>query len=115
MSTVQRLVLALSAALALLIPIPGVATAGAVGSTPISSFEYEFKGATIKLPTGCFFTHRISGSDRQITSEVAGSDCVGPGLATGPYCNWRIDFTYEDTKGRTYAASRGELNNSCTH
>ena len=55
----------------------GTAHASATGSTAISSFDYAVRGATIKVPVGCFLTHTIKGSGKRITSEFAGVDCMG--------------------------------------
>lgn len=36
------------------------------------TFEYSFGGVTMKVPTGCMFTHIIRGSGRKITYQNAG-------------------------------------------
>lgn len=64
----------------------GVARAGATGTTAIGTFDYDLRGAGMKVPVGCFLTH---------------------------FCNWRIDFAYADTGNRTYTASRGKTHTEC--
>ncbi|MET8974245.1 hypothetical protein ABZX85_01365 [Streptomyces sp. NPDC004539] len=92
---------------------PGTANASAIGTTAIGTFSYEVRGAAVKVPVGCFLTHRIEGSGRRITGQRAGVDCVGPAAAFSRFCNWRIDFTYADTDDRTYLTSRGATHTEC--
>lgn len=40
------------------------------------TFEYSVGGVTMKVPTGCMFTHAIRGSGRRITYQNAGVDCA---------------------------------------
>ncbi|WP_078910131.1 hypothetical protein [Streptomyces sp. NRRL S-87] len=89
------------------------AAAGAIGSTPVQSFEYSVGGATVKIPTGCMFTHAIRGEGKRITYQNAGVDCAFLGALSTGFCNWRIDFTYADTENRTYRTSRGATHNEC--
>jgi hypothetical protein len=105
---------------ALLVAVPmfaitSPAYADAVGSTPIGGFEYTFEGAKVSIPTGSFFTHLIRGKGLTVTDENAGVDSVGPGLASNGFCNWRIDFQYEDDSGKIYRTDRGPLSNTCDH
>ncbi|WP_254876310.1 hypothetical protein [Streptomyces sp. CAI-85] len=53
---------------------------------------------TMKVPTGCLFTHIIRGSGKEITYENAGADCACVGALSSGFCNWRIDFTYANTE-----------------
>ncbi|MFB7993579.1 hypothetical protein ACFC4G_12250 [Streptomyces sp. NPDC056002] len=104
---------AIASACALLLTSSSVAQAGAVGSTPVRTFEYSVGGMTMKVPTGCAFTHIIRGGGKKITYQNAGVDCAFvAALGTG-FCDWRIDFTYEDTDNRTYRVSRGRTHPEC--
>ena len=76
-----RLTRALVAAGALLLAAPASAHATAIGSTPVRTFEYSVGGVTMKIPTGCMFTHVIRGGGRKITYQNAGVDCA---FAAGP-------------------------------
>ncbi|MGW8379667.1 hypothetical protein [Streptomyces sp. ODS28] len=91
----------------------GPASATAVGTTPIGSFSYSFQGATIKVPTGCFLTHRIGGSGKKIKDEMAGVDCAGPAAIFSKFCNWRMDFTYANTSNKVYKTSKGKTHTEC--
>ncbi|MEX3103032.1 MULTISPECIES: hypothetical protein [unclassified Streptomyces] len=93
--------------------MPGTAAASAIGTTAIGTFSYEVRGAGVKVPVGCFLTHRIEGTGRRIVGQRAGVDCVGLAAAFSRFCNWRIDFTYADTEDRTYLTSRGATHTEC--
>jgi len=67
MRHVTRLATTLAAAAALALTAPATAHATAIGSTPVRTFEYSVGGVTMKVPTGCMFTHAIRGSGRKIT------------------------------------------------
>ncbi|AZM59967.1 MULTISPECIES: hypothetical protein [unclassified Streptomyces] len=108
-----RPVVAAVGALVLAAGSAGTAHASATGSTAISSFDYAVRGATIKVPVGCFLTHTIKGSGKRITSEFAGVDCMGVAATFSRFCNWRIDFAYADTGNRTYLTSRGATHATC--
>ncbi|MFJ2304250.1 hypothetical protein [Streptomyces sp. NPDC087787] len=110
---VARLVTALGAAVALVFTSATGASAGAVGSTPVQTFEYSVGGVTMKVPTGCMFTHIVRGSALRITYQNAGVDCAFLGALSSGFCNWRIDFTYADTGNRTYRTSRGRTHDEC--
>ncbi|MBG0855175.1 hypothetical protein I2W78_25845 [Streptomyces spinoverrucosus] len=113
MRNVRRLVTALAAAGAVILGTPASAHAGAIGSTPVRTFEYSVGGMTVKVPTGCMLTHIIRGNGRKITYQNAGVGCAFvAALGTG-FCNWRIDFTYADTNNRTYRTSRGRTHAEC--
>lgn len=92
---------------------PTAAHATAVGSTPVRTFEYSVGGMTMKVPTGCMFTHAIRGSGKRITYQNAGVDCAFVAALSSGFCNWRIDFTYADTNNRTYRTSRGRTHSEC--
>ncbi|MFJ4469245.1 hypothetical protein ACIP2X_17375 [Streptomyces sp. NPDC089424] len=102
---------ALSAAAAL--GTAGPAHASATGSTAIGSFDYDLRGAGVRVPTGCFLSHTIKGSGKRITSQFAGADCAGLAVTFTKFCNWRIDFSYADTDNRTYRTSRGGTHTEC--
>jgi hypothetical protein len=57
---------------------------------PVRTFEYSVGGVTMKVPTGCMFTHIIRGSGRRITYQNAGVDCAFVGALSTGFCNWRI-------------------------
>lgn len=109
----SRFSAALAAAGALVLMSPSVAEAGAVGSTPVRTFEYSVGGMAMKVPTGCMFTHIIRGGGRKITSQNAGVDCGFVAALGSGFCNWRIDFTYANTNNRTYRTSRGRTHPEC--
>ncbi|MFE7812515.1 hypothetical protein ACFU5P_11195 [Streptomyces sp. NPDC057433] len=112
-----RGVLAAAAVLGLTVGGPlgaaGPAHAGALGSTAIGTFTYELRGATVKVPVGCFLTHRIDGSGKEVSGQLAGVDCVGAAATFSRFCNWRIDFAYADTNDRTYRTARGATHAEC--
>ncbi|WP_327719450.1 hypothetical protein OG381_31740 [Streptomyces sp. NBC_00490] len=91
----------------------GVARASATGTTAIGTFDYDLRGAGVKVPVGCFLTHSIDGSGKRITSQLAGVDCMGLAATFSKFCNWRIDFTYADTGNRTYKTARGKTHTEC--
>jgi len=91
----------------------GPARASATGSTPIGTFDYDLRGAGVKVPVGCFLTHSIDGSGRRIKSQLAGVDCMGLAATFSKFCNWRIDFAFADTDNRTYRTSRGATHLEC--
>ncbi|MFC5957790.1 hypothetical protein ACFP51_25985 [Streptomyces pratens] len=112
-SYVGRLAATLTAASALITTTPSAAHAGTIGSTPVRTFEYTVGGVTMKVPTGCMFTHVIRGSGKEITYQNAGVDCAFVGALSSGFCNWRIDFAYSDTNNKTYRTSRGRTHSEC--
>lgn len=108
-----RLATTLTIAGALTFTAPTIAHAGAIGSTPVRTFEYSVGGVTMKVPTGCMFTHVVRGNGRKITYQNAGVDCAFVGALSSGFCNWRIDFSYADTNNRTYRTSRGKTHSEC--
>ncbi len=110
---IARLITTMGAAGALVFTSPTAARASAVGSAPVRTFEYSVGGVTMKVPTGCMFTHIVRGSGRQITYQNAGVDCAFVGALSSGFCNWRIDFTYADTSNRIYRTSRGRTHDEC--
>ncbi|MFJ5657309.1 DNRLRE domain-containing protein [Streptomyces microflavus] len=84
----------------------------AIGSTALGVFEYTVGGYTMKIPSGCFLTHKITGKRRSITYQMASTDCVGV-AALASFCNWRMDFAYADTSNRTYKTLKGAVHVTC--
>ncbi|MEV7541328.1 hypothetical protein [Streptomyces sp. NPDC089915] len=108
-----RALAALATAAALAVLSPAQAHASAIGSTPVATFDYQVGGVTMKVPTGCMFTHIIRGEGKKITYQNAGVDCGFVGALHSGFCNWRIDFTYADTENKTYRTSRGKTHTEC--
>lgn len=111
--TTARIISTLVTMTTLTVLSPADAHAGAIGSTPVSTFDYQVGGATMKIPAGCMFTHIIRGDGRNITYQNAGVDCGFVGALNSGFCNWRIDFTYADTDNKTYRTSRGTTHPEC--
>lgn len=110
----RNVLLAIVSAVGLTVATPQLAYADAVGETPVRAFEYTFKGVKISVPTGFLFGHSIKGKDRRIDRDYASMVGFGPAVVQSPFCNWRIDFQYEDEAGKVYDTDRGPVNNSCT-
>jgi hypothetical protein len=89
------------------------AYADAYGITPLSAFDYTFQGLKFTVPSGFFFQHAIHGRDLVVTHEQADMITMGPAVAGSGFCNWRIDFQYEDVNGRVYSTDRGPLTTTC--
>ncbi|MEV0262859.1 hypothetical protein AB0I49_16180 [Streptomyces sp. NPDC050617] len=109
----SRTIATLAATATLAVLPPSAAHATAIGSTPVATFNYQVGGVTMKIPTGCAFTHIIRGGGKRITYQNAGVDCGFVGALNSGFCNWRIDFTYADTNNRTYRTSRGRTHTEC--
>lgn len=110
----SRLLTALSLATAVVLTASSSpARATALGSTPVHTFEYSVGGATMKVPSGCMFSHVIRGDGKKITYQNAGVDCGFVAALGSGFCNWRIDFTYADTNNKTYRTSRGRTHSEC--
>ncbi|CAI4163743.1 hypothetical protein CCOS2040_12485 [Streptomyces albidoflavus] len=97
-----------STALAAASPVPD-----AVGWGDINAFNYTWGGIEISLPRGCQLGHRIKGSGKRISYQAAAVQGGGLCAVKPQFCNWRIDFSYADTDGRTYKTSRGKTHNVC--
>ncbi|RZE21337.1 hypothetical protein C0Q92_18430 [Streptomyces albidoflavus] len=67
----------------------------------------------MSLPRGCQLGHRIKGSGKRISYQAAAVQGGGLCAVKPQFCNWRIDFSYADTDGRTYKTSRGKTHNVC--
>ncbi len=88
-----RLTTTFAVAGALVLVATSGAHAGAIGSTPVRTFAYSVGGMSMKIPTGCMFTHVIRGSGKKITYQNAGVDCAFVAALSTGFCNWRSDFT----------------------
>ena len=73
------------------------------GFTSVSSFAYSWEGLTLSVPLGCFLGYNINGSERHISSESANVWCMGIGVISR-FCNYHIDFEYENQNGSIYGA-----------
>ncbi|MET9467212.1 hypothetical protein ABZY44_20895 [Streptomyces sp. NPDC006544] len=93
---ITRTLATVATAAALAVLPPAETHAGAIGSTPVATFDYQVGGVTMKIPTGCMFTHIIRGEGKNITYQNAGVDCGFVGSLNAGFCNWCIDFTYAD-------------------
>jgi hypothetical protein len=86
-----------------------------VRTRPISTFSYTIGGATIKVPTGCFFTLNVNYNEKTagVGNARMGTDCIGL-AAMNPwwFCNRWVTLNFYDNKGRKYYrwASKKETN-----
>ncbi|MFF2508341.1 hypothetical protein ACFVTY_34005 [Streptomyces sp. NPDC058067] len=102
------------AATLLVVCAAGTADASAVGYAKVSGFCFTAKDQQICLPT-ISLGHFIKGGGRTITRQEASvQDTLGADSTGLQWCNWRIDWRYADTSGRTYQVSRGATHPSCT-
>lgn len=101
-------------AVGLALGTPHVAYADAWGETPVRAFDFTFNGVKFSVPTGFLFGHSIKGQDRTVVRDYASITAFGPAVAQSDFCNWRIDFQYENASGKVYDTDRGPLNSSCT-
>ncbi|MFJ3803651.1 hypothetical protein ACIPSJ_46160 [Streptomyces sp. NPDC090088] len=53
-------------------------------------------------PNGQVGGAALKGSGRKITHQDGSADCYPPASIYTKFCNWRVDFHYADTNGRTY-------------
>ncbi|MEV5608419.1 hypothetical protein [Streptomyces sp. NPDC052225] len=103
-----------TAAVLILAAGAGIADASAVGYAKVAGFCFEAQGQQVCLPT-ISLGHFIKGGGRSITRQEASvQDTLGADSSGLKWCNWRIDWRYSDTNGRTYLTSRGPLHSSCT-
>ncbi|MQY15787.1 hypothetical protein SRB5_59780 [Streptomyces sp. RB5] len=101
------------AAVVMALTFASPADASAVGYAKVDKFCYEAGGHNLCLPTTTL-GHFIRGSGRTITREEASvQDTFGGDTAGGKWCNWRIDWRYADTAGRTYRIVKGPMHHSC--
>ncbi len=91
----------------------GQSSPGRRGVGDINAFNYTWGGIEISLPRGCQLGHRIKGSGKRISYQAAAVQGGGLCAVKPQFCNWRIDFSYADTDGRTYKTSRGKTHNVC--
>ena len=91
----------------------GTADASAVGYAKVSGFCFEAQGHEVCLPT-ITLGHFIKGDGRAVSRQEASvQDAVGADTTVLKSCNWRFDWRYSDTNGRTYLISKGTQHNSC--
>jgi hypothetical protein len=92
---------------------PSPAYADAYGITALGAFDYTFQGLKFTVPNGFFFQHATHGSGLVITQEQADIVAMGPAVVESGFCNWRIDFQYEDAEGKIYRTDRGSQATNC--
>lgn len=113
MRGVVRYVQVLLAAAGMVVTVAGPAAASAVGYAKVAAFCQEFRGTEVCAPVTTL-GHFIQGSGKRITREEASvQDALGADTAGGKWCNWRIDWRYSDTEGRTYLVSKGPMHTEC--
>jgi hypothetical protein len=109
-----RTLVATSTAAVTMVTFASSASASAVGYAKVVGFCFSAKDQQICLPATTL-GHFVQGSGRRVTREEASiQDTFGADSAGGNWCNWRIDWRYSDTEGRTYLVSRGSLHSRCT-
>jgi hypothetical protein len=87
------------------IAIPQAAGADASGVQQWGAFTVP--GTDIRVPSG-LMAHTITGSGARVNAETSNF------ASAGNICNWRIDYRYSDTSGRTYETNRGPTRLNCT-
>ena len=107
---------AMAAMLSTTVIVPGNAHASAFGCDYNRGFGFSFKGVNLKAPKG-FLCHKITGSKKHIQHQTAryGANASIYGALTGKVCNWRIDFLYSNTSGKTYKIDKGPTRNYCSY
>lgn len=94
---------------------PKISPMGAIGFQQMGSFAFDFFGVTIHVPVGCEIGHRIHGSGRKITDQAAWVGCDEfYGNFTRGFCNWRLEFHYANTDGKTYKILKGSTHTTCS-
>ncbi|MFC8916223.1 hypothetical protein ACGF5F_12590 [Streptomyces sp. NPDC047821] len=89
------------------------AAASAVGYAKVSGFCYTVQGQDLCIPWTTL-GHFVQGSGKRITRQEASiQDTAGLDSAGAAWCNWRIDWRYVNTNGRTYQVSRGATHHGC--
>ncbi len=108
--------IAMAAILSTSVVAPTAAHASAFGCDYNRGFGFTFQGVKVKAPKG-FLCHSITGSKKHIKHQTAryGANPSGYGALTGKVCNWRIDFLYSDTRGKTYKIDKGPTRNYCSY
>lgn len=101
------------AAGALLLGTTPPAQASAVGYEKVKGFCIERDDRRLCIPT-VTLGHYIKGKGRTIERQEASvQDVFGAETSGGEWCNWRIDFRYSDTDGKTYLIRKGKTHNTC--
>ncbi|MFF3562039.1 hypothetical protein ACFYXS_18520 [Streptomyces sp. NPDC002574] len=107
--------LVITSATALFISSTSPASASAIGYGKVAGYCFDMKGTQVCVPATTI-GHFIQGSSRTITRQEASiQDTLGADTAGGRWCNWRIDWRYSDTDGRTYLTSRGPEHPKCAY
>jgi hypothetical protein len=89
------------------------AQASAIGYAKVKGFCMDRDGREICIPT-VTLGHYIKGKGRKIERQEASvQDVIGAETGGGRYCNWRIDFRYSDTDGKTYLIRKGKTHTTC--
>ncbi|SFD62318.1 hypothetical protein [Streptomyces aidingensis] len=109
-----RSLLTAAAACALVIGTTTSAEASAVGYEKVSGFCFTMSGQTVCAPTATL-GHYIKGDGRKIERQEASiQDVFGADTAGREWCNWRFDWRYADTNGKTYLIRKGKTHNGCS-
>jgi hypothetical protein len=82
------------------------ATASADASGVQSWGPFTIPGTSISVPGG-IMAHTVTGSGARVNAETSNY------ASAGNICNWRIDYRYSDTSGRTYETNTGPTHLSC--
>ncbi len=110
---VVRYAQVLLAAAGLVATTTGPAAASAVGYAKVVGFCHAVRGAEMCVPLTTL-GHFVQGKDKRVTRQEASiQDVFGADSAGGRWCNWRFDWRYSDTDGRTYLVSRGRTHHGC--
>lgn len=89
------------------------AQASAIGYAKVKGFCIDRDGREYCLPT-VTLGHYIKGKGRKVERQEASvQDVIGAETGGGRWCNWRIDFRYADTNGRTYLIRKGKTHHTC--
>ncbi|WP_165986237.1 hypothetical protein [Streptomyces sp. YIM 98790] len=113
MNRLIRSMFTAATACAVFVAMSSSAEATAVGYTKVKGFCTSKAGTEICIPT-ITLGHYIKGSGRKVERQEASvQDVLGADTAGGSWCNWRIDFRYADTNGKTYLVRKGTTHNSC--
>ncbi|MBT2508624.1 DNRLRE domain-containing protein [Streptomyces sp. ISL-98] len=91
---------------------PQASAYSANGVANIVSIGYESKVGSLPI-TVCNMGHKIEGSGKKIKYQRGKFGCGPlPDLGLG-FCNWRMEWHYADTYGKSYRWDRGSTHNQC--
>ena len=89
------------------------AQASAIGYEKVKGFCIKAEGKKVCLPTVTLGQY-IKGKGRKVERQEASvQDVIGAETGGGRWCNWRIDFRYSNTDGKTYLIRKGKTHNTC--